>query len=346
MSTHDETAALRELAGRLLAAGQGGSRGEGHTVQLLPGVLPPDLPFAVPLPPGSRVIGSAVQQIADPFAGLAPWPDRRRQTWQVVFDTPAPVAEVAALYEQTLTGQGWTMEREGPRMRPEGGFAADFEALRRTHPPPPEVQARMAAVERRHPEHRTFCPPPGTAGALRLIVAPGQSGPTQVHLHFDDHEWGPCGMQEMFEGGVTGRLPRLTAPDGVDLMPGGGGGGTDHYTSQATATTDQPVAALEAHFAAQLTAAGWVRRAGQAEELLAWSAWTVPGEPPAGGFLSVRVAEGTDRRECTVLIEAADHEGGAFGTSFVVGKSAMMKGQNPGRRPTRRGRTTGDDRNQ
>jgi hypothetical protein len=163
-----------------------------------------------------------------------------------------------------------------------------------------------------------------------------------VFAQVDNQQWGPCGVQDAFEAGVAARLPRLTPPPGVNLMLGGGGGSTDHWTSEASATTDQPVAALEAHFAAQLQAAGWVRRAGEAADLFAWSAWTMPGEPPAGGFLSVRVAEGTDRRECRALVEAADHEGGAFGTSFVVGKSAMRQGNSP-RRPKRRGQATGDN---
>lgn len=330
MSAHDESAALRELIERLLGEGHSGPPGEGHTVQLLLGVLPPDLPFALPLPPGSRIIGSAIHQNIDPFGDMGPEGGRPRYTWEIAFDAPLPIAEVVTFYEQTLSGQGWTMPRQGPPMGIEGGFSTDFEALRRAHPPPPEMAAQMAAFERSRPEHRMFCPPAGTGGSLRLTITPRRDGSAQVLGHLDDHLFGPCRMRDVLEDTVAARLPRLIPPAGVNLMPGGGGGSTDHWTSQASATTNQPVAMLEAHFAAQLAAAGWVRRAGEAAELLAWSAWTVPGEPPAGGFLSVRVAEGTDRRECVALIEAADHEGGAFGTSVSVGRSVMRMKNNPG----------------
>ncbi len=321
MSAHDESAALRELVERLLGEGRGGPPGEGHTVQLLVGMLPPDLPIALPLPPGSRIIGTAAHQIEDPFGGMMPRGGRTRRTWEIAFDAPLPAAEVGTFYEQALIGQGWTMPREGPQMGIEGGFSADFEALRRAHPPP-EMAAQMAAFERVRPEHRTFCPPAGTGGSLRLTLTPRRDGSAQVLGHLDDHPFGPCGMQEMLEATVAARLPRLIPPPEVALMPGGGGGSESRWTSEASATTDQPVGTLEAHFAAQLAAAGWVRRAGEAAELLAWSAWTVPGEPAAEGFLSVRQAAGQDQRECVVLIESEDS---AFGThgggSFVVGKS-------------------------
>jgi hypothetical protein len=333
MSTPDDQAALRELAERLLAAGHGGAVGEGYTVELWPGTLPPDLPGALPLPPGSRVVGTAVHQRADPFGGMGPGGGQTRRTWQLAFDTPAPVAEVVAFYEQTLTGQGWTTAPEGPGLRPEGGFSTDFEALRRAHPPPPEVQAQMTAFERIRPEQRTFCPPAGTGGSLRLTATPAQNGPTQGLVHLDDHPFGPCGMQDAFEAGVAGRLPRLTPPPGVMLTPGGGGGSTDAWTSQASASTDQPPAALEAHFAAQLAAAGWVPRGGQASELFAWSAWAAPGAPPAAGFLSVREAAGQNRRECVALIEADDARSGGFGTSFVVGKSMLRMSNRPADAP-------------
>jgi hypothetical protein len=97
--------------------------------------------------------------------------------------------------------------------------------------------------------------------------------------------------------------------------------------------TDQPPAALEAHFAAQLAAAGWVRRGGQTDPLFAWSVWTVPGEPPAGGFLSVRAAEGTDRRECVALIETDEARGGGRSTHITVGHSVMLVKDEPGDAP-------------
>ena len=72
MSTHDETAALRDLAGRLLAEGQGGPGAKGTPYNSCPARCRPSR--RSPCRRGSRVIGSAVHQIADLFGGMGPWP--------------------------------------------------------------------------------------------------------------------------------------------------------------------------------------------------------------------------------------------------------------------------------
>ena len=55
---------LRELAEQLLAPQFAGPGGQLPTIRLLAGELPPDLPLALPMPPGGRLIGSAVRSRA------------------------------------------------------------------------------------------------------------------------------------------------------------------------------------------------------------------------------------------------------------------------------------------
>ena len=54
-----QTAQLRELAERLLLPPYPSPDGQGRTAHLLPGQLPDTLPLALPVPPGSRLVGSA-----------------------------------------------------------------------------------------------------------------------------------------------------------------------------------------------------------------------------------------------------------------------------------------------
>ena len=78
--------------------------------------------------------------------------------------------------------------------------------------------------------------------------------------------------------------------------------------------TDQSITALEAHFAAQLAAAGWTRQAGHAADQMAWSLWIVPGDPSAQGFFYARIASSPDQRYLGVFIETTQDQG--IGAAF------------------------------
>jgi hypothetical protein len=97
--------ALRELAVRLLIfhhslllAGQ-----ELREPQLLVGQLPPDLPVELPLPEGSRLLGSLA--VENPM---------------IAIDTQLAGEDVVAFYRERLSTAGWTVQEHfGP---PQGGF--------------------------------------------------------------------------------------------------------------------------------------------------------------------------------------------------------------------------------
>jgi hypothetical protein len=101
-------------------------------------------------------------------------------------------------------------------------------------------------------------------------------------------------------------IPPLYAPEGVTLQASGMGGGPfGRWTSEATAVTQLGTSELEAHFAAQLRAAGWTRFAGRADGPLAWSTWQVPGAGGWQGFLFALEAPGEKRRSLHVRVESA-----------------------------------------
>ena len=276
----DDPALLRELAERLLGAGTPSPpppspAGGTLRARLFPGALPPTLPLDLPLPPGSRLVGSAVAP------SLAGGPDfAHAETIEVVLDAPGTPDEIVAFYEGALTERGWTAARDqGPEP---GGF----------------VPERLGGFQPSSiPSIVFFCP--GAAGGwLALVVTPAPGGLTDVRVHLETGFPGPCGgpggPMRLPPGAEL--LPPLNAPPGVPVLPGGMGGGPGLWTAVAVALTGRSAAELEAHYARQLAAAGWTRLDGGVVGPLAWSTWTVPGAGEWQGFLAVREAPGPDRR--------------------------------------------------
>jgi RNA polymerase sigma-70 factor (ECF subfamily) len=134
-------------------------------------------------------------------------------------------------------------------------------------------------------------------------AAGGQPSDLRLRLDFEFAKRMPRGPRGLPPGGDL--MPQLRAPEGVAMTGQSGGGSESHWTSDTTVQTDQPVAALEAHFAAQLAESGWTRVAGAADEVIAWSAWQVPD--PDGedwrGLLLVLAPFGTTERSLTLRLD-------------------------------------------
>ncbi len=324
-----EEPGLHELAARLLNS-QRGRRWDQDAipqVQLLPGQIAADLPLTLPTAADTHIIGSLLHTAED-----------ETTAWTVVLDVSGSPDSLLPVWEGALGKQGWRpLDRHAQFGRSDSGFAAALAAM--PHPePPPEIQAQIARRQATAPTQRLFCAITGT-GSLNLTLTPQAGGPTLVRVEVDREGMGPCWMQDQLRESIAARLPRLRPPVGVMLLPGGGGGSDDRWSSEASAMTDQPVAALEAHFAAQLAAAGWTRQAGHAADLLAWSLWAVPGTPAAQGFLYVRVGPGPDQRHLVAQIESVDSAagGGTTGISFsqrIIGHSAGKSLRKPNSPPS------------
>jgi hypothetical protein len=264
---------LQELAERLLAAPYPiPDRQQEATVQLLPGQVPTDLPFVFQLPPAAQVVGSMVRS-GGPLSGTT-----------VVLDIPGAPDDVLTFYARELEAQHWRPASIGP-FPSSGGF--------QTNPP------GMGPV---------YCQSPN-GPSLSLTIHPRTAGPNDVRLSTSTSPGlcnppsPPGGTPQMPLGATL--LPRLTPPPGVDLRGGsGGGGGPNRWSSEATAETTRSPAELEAHFAQQLAAAGWIRQDGRADGRLAWSAWTVPAEGDWRGLLVVAEWPEADRRLLTARVES------------------------------------------
>lgn len=280
-----DAAALRTLAERLLLPYGRPDQPGVPSIDLLPGRLPGDLPVELPAAPNGQLIGSAVRRA-----------DAKALNWDVIYDAPGKPADLLAFYQGELAQRGWTAA-------PVSGRPGGFQPTAMPVANQPFCQQGGGSWLM-----LSIFPRPGAANDVRLRIESGTPGPCAIGKPGGppiDRGQGPPGYD---------KLPPLYPPDGVQVFPSGGGGGSGRFTSEATATTDGGVAALEAHFAGQLAAAGWTRTAGGADGPLAWSVWTIPGEGEWQGFLYVLDGPGKDRRDLAVRIVSGTQSGpGPYG---------------------------------
>lgn len=261
-----DDAASRELVRYLLVAANGAS-GPPRNVDLFPQQLPGDLPLALPPPPMGRLIGSAVYHTPT-----------ETTSWDVLYETTADARGVTDFYERDLPPLGW---------------------------PPPPAEDRPA---------RGFAPAvSGTTGrglycteGYALLVSSGETpfGSRYARVHVDTNAFGLCPNAANPPRPLLGdRLPALSPPPNVAVTPGSTSSSPTVAASAATAVTEMSVGDLEAFYAGQLTAAGWIRTAGSTDGPLAWSVWALPGD--VQGFLSVLVAPGANRRSLSLQVQQA-----------------------------------------
>ena len=293
---------LRELAERLLAqqypTGGPGADTETPRTQLLPGRLPDDPWFALPLPAGGRLVGSAVR----PASGTGA--TRQRESISVVLDAPGTPQDVDDFFAQALLDLGW---QAAPVGFPAGG--GGFQATR---------SIRML----------WFCQStgvtadPNEAGpGVTVTISPRASGLNEVRLT-SAGGGPPCYTPSMVappglglrQLSMTPNLPALTPPSDVQLEPRGFSGGVGGFASEAFATTARSVADLDDIFGNQLATSGWVRRAGLAEGPVAWSTWQVPGEDDDQlGMLLIVETPGENRRSFSLRVYSASSNTPGFG---------------------------------
>jgi hypothetical protein len=259
---------LRELAMRLLSQ-PSGPPGALLPVQLLPGALPPDLPLSLPMPDGSRLIGSAVH----------PQFPSGRYT-DVVLDVPGRPAQVLTFYRTALATLGWT--------EPNSKFRA------------PGFQPDVPVG------NDLFCA--GPTGPWLGIMAYGQAtGVADVRIMVHEDFPGPCPSSNPGPGAPPGpfvgaeSVPSLDTPPGVQVLSTAVGapvvgGGMSIFISAGVAISDEPADAIEAAYADQLTVAGWTMTDSGSDGLTAWSAWTLPGPVDQTAFLSVTAVPGSNQR--------------------------------------------------
>jgi hypothetical protein len=256
-----------ELVMRLLAHP---AHPQTQQLQLLPGRLPDTLPLKLPLPDGSRVVGSLV---------------RGQESVEVVLDAPGSAEQVLAWYQQQMRAAGWQTPEEMQGHHP-SGFVPSHSLM-------PFLHAFFFQNEGR--------------ASLNVTIWQGQHEQADVRLHLEMnsqhasrvlHQRRRRRMRGMYEP-----IPPMAAPLGARQIGGGGSGSDEGWLSTATLETDLDLAALAAHYAGQLEKAGWKRAADGQSGPLAWHTWTFVDEDqePWEGLFSIFAVPGKPRKHTLSL---------------------------------------------
>jgi hypothetical protein len=261
----EEAALLRSLAERVL----------GTDVTLLPGVVPDTVAFVPPVPPDGRLLGSLIR----PGVPRAPATTTGEYV-EVLLEAPAAPPDLLAFYDAALVAQGFAVApifgRQGP-----GGFL----------PNPGWVQSPLYC--------RTEDGP-----AVTIAIFAADARPADVRVRAEAAPFPPCagsGPGVLRPPAEIVQLPLLVPPPQTQVTPGSSGAGVRGM--EALAETTLSAADLEAFYAAQLEAAGWILRERGGDGPTVWSTWLMPGAGERHGYLSVLAwPPGQNRRHIQLLL--------------------------------------------
>lgn len=241
-----DEAALREFIGRALTYPSPSGASEDL---VLIGALPDDLPIDLPLPDGSRVVGSTVRTAE--YGGI-----------EVILDIPMAPDAVQVFYQERLLRAGWELAPQPPYS---GGFASE---------PWPSA---------------TFCLNQDEAQIyLSVREVPDQPTDVRVNIQ-STVQYSACDPQAFGpsdEG--SSMIPQLTTPGGTVIESSSGSGGSGTADASATLRTELSPPDLAEHYAEQLRQAGWTQIYQQLAQELGWSTWSITdeqGQPWAGLLL-------------------------------------------------------------
>jgi hypothetical protein len=261
--------AWHELAKRLLDHGYPG--GPETQVHLWLGELPDEVAGLIPVPSGWRVVGSSLRRLDLGHPA---------QTVDVVVDADGESAAAVANFAAAAEAGGWQPHQEERPVH--GGFvggsgSGEVGSFQRG-----DVLLRVTAIQR-----------------------PGRRLDIRLHCNTEElrqRRRAPHAVPE-----AAAHMPQLRAPDGMRLSPRGGGGGMDHYQSDATVDGDATVGDLHTHFARQLEGAQWQLSHQGGDNRAEWSTWQLP-DHAWRGFLLVLSATRSRRAALLLRVEAADDD--------------------------------------
>ncbi|HEX9494467.1 MAG TPA: hypothetical protein VGA38_01760 [Candidatus Limnocylindria bacterium] len=261
----NEAERYRDLAERVM-----GRSPEGTEVSLLLEALPPEADGRIRLPDGARLIGSVVRRPLGDLGSITAYVGSP-------LDAKAFDKAVRALYEAD-------------------GY----------HPAPPQ------------PGYMGGFRSAGTGSAFGNALCRGEDGPwvhcssratatgseSFIAWNAPSAGMGPCSPRAHGMP-FPDVLAPLEAPDGVQLLPGGGyGGGGGSWTTSAGAYTTLSARELIDTFAAQLEAAGAAKLGSGGDDMVAWSEWKLAKDP----WEALLLAFGRDeRKELQLRVERDDY---------------------------------------
>jgi hypothetical protein len=283
VALQNEVEGWRRLAQRLMTQGpMAGHILGGPTAELYLGRLPDHLPYSLPLPPDSRIVGS----VAD------------KTKASIYLDVDRSPDEVWQFYREHMQAPEWDIfEPDQPPTH--GGFVP--------------TMPRLGLV---------FCQGPANLGGPSLTVHAryGDAATEVMLLVANDPHWSSCPPEPEYyyrrrgsSGSVNARhrsgpmphqrrqelLPPLRAPARAMMTGTGMGTWPLYQLSQADLETELDLGAVVDHFAAQLTRAGWTYRDGGQAGPVAFSTWTLQPETEEAGpglLVALRTREGTPNR--------------------------------------------------
>lgn len=291
---NQNTAALRELAARLLAPPYRSDvpSAEAEKPELFVGRLPAGMPVEIPNPEEANIVGGAVHR-----------PPRGGTFYEVVLDTPLSAERFRQVYRRQLLDAGWNEADDYP---PRSGFAPHGQPLLF------RLARRLPRLRRRLRLDRNEIPPIFRLGARdpKLLVAASdrKAAPTDVRLRLvmkqrdfwahHDIAWkivptlfpprDARGLPEMGHANI------LHPPVGARRMSGGDSDREpDGSYSHAMLQTNADLASLSAHYADQLQEAGWTKTDEGGSGPQTWSAWITRDEkdrPWTGTFTALALS--------------------------------------------------------
>jgi hypothetical protein len=226
---------LSEFIGRALTSPYAGKEGG---MRIMIGLLPEDLPFELPIPESSRIIGSIVR--GDP-AGT-----------EIILDVPLNSEEVISFYHEALIEEGWAV--------------------------PPEQAYSDGFVSAPWPSHTLCYNDDEVVLNLSAVEIPDEPTDVRIHIQSPAHysvcdPEGVYGMDESY-----GLIPSLKPPPGALFLSGGSGSGQDEASATASLKTDLTVEDLANHYGMQLSEEGWTPGERGTSEQVSWSSWTIKDE--------------------------------------------------------------------
>lgn len=268
-SAANDDATFRKLAMRLIAARYPAPPGE--SLRLLVGQLPPDLPFDLPLPEGTRVLGSLLQGDA--------------HIANMVLMTDLLPDQVVEFYRERLKAAGWSEEESMGQQR---GFVQSGSMS-------PSLAQFFLGDTGPLLIVTSFSDPDGRSTA-EVLLNPGGRGSSFARRRMGAaHD-------------VWSVLPTIRPPAGARQSVEGASGGNDRVISTARLETALDLSTLAVHYHTQLEYGGWERTDAGESGPIAWSAWTFTdeqGEPWRGLFFILKQPDVAERYLLQVSAEWA-----------------------------------------
>lgn len=236
-------------------------------IKVYVGSLAEEIPFELPLPENTRIVGSVVSQNGGPTYT------------QLYIASTLAADELVAYFSENLPGEDWeqvNLNPGGPR-----GFNAPVTATAQFCYQGDEAFLDMTAFSQNDGETRVF-------GYIGL-----------------DDAFYPCNSEpgQMPSDDPYMRLPNLETPEGVEIATnyGGGGGGGGGYGFRTASTSTFLRSELNAGeilelYNVQIIEQGWTQVTSTLDEAIAGSNWTLTDENGRtwGGIFSIQASPTDD----------------------------------------------------